>query len=71
MACLKVLVDISLTGVRIVMNCNYTSIGWRFEFGASVVRIAVLSCMGFIPLKVSNFGVLFDAVHIRDFTVEW
>jgi hypothetical protein len=35
------------------------------------VRIAILSCMQFIPLKVGNFGVLFDAVHIRDYVVEW
>ena len=32
------------------------------------MRIEILSCMGFIP--VGNCGVLFDAVHIRDYAVE-
>jgi hypothetical protein len=48
-----------------------SSIGWSFEFGTSVVRIAILSCMGFIPLKVGSFDVLYDAVHIKGYAVEW
>lgn len=68
---LKVLIDISLMGVRIVMNCN--CIQYRAEFRNWSLHSANRNTKlyGFNPLKVGNFGVLCDAVHIRDYAVEW
>jgi len=68
---LKVLIDISLMGVRMAMNCNY--IQYRMEFRNWSLHSANRNTKlyGFNPLKVGTFGVLCDDVHIRDYAVEW
>jgi hypothetical protein len=73
MACLKLLIDTPLKGVRIVINCNY--IQCRMEIRIWSIhkenRNTKLRFFHFIRLKVGNFGVLYDAVRIRYYAVEW